>query len=340
VVHYVAPDHLGSTSVSHNTNTGSTGTLTFFPFGAERSRTGFVDTERTFTGQVSDGDTGLMFYNARYYDPVAGRFTQADTILADGPNRYTYVLNNPLARVDPTGRCSANPVERERCAADAKIQAAQPKASSATASIDQRSGFGQVSVNLFIMDDQVCWIICVEGDGRGFSDGAGIEQSRASIQVDFDKGTATVEFNYSCRTAAPSPLGVGCASSSPVSIATARSVHQYGAEVMYPATTTTKNSVSIVEGENSVFFYINGTVSVGLPGSPAIDGRLELYFNPDGSITAQQSGNGFPSYEVYQYNNGETNARLLQEERSHGDLIDGATGALFRFFLTCEGPLC
>jgi RHS repeat-associated protein len=103
VVHYVASDHLGSTSVSH-TNTGSTGTLTFFPFGAERSRSGFVDTDRTFTGQVSDGDTGLMFYNARYYDPVASRFTQADTILADGPNRYSYVLNNPLARVDPTGR--------------------------------------------------------------------------------------------------------------------------------------------------------------------------------------------------------------------------------------------
>jgi RHS repeat-associated protein len=104
VVHYVASDHLGSTSVSHNTSTGSTGTVTYFPFGAERSRTGFVDTERTFTGQVSDGDTGLMFYNARYYDPVAGRFTQADTILVDGPNRYSYVLNNPLNATDPTGR--------------------------------------------------------------------------------------------------------------------------------------------------------------------------------------------------------------------------------------------
>jgi RHS repeat-associated protein len=92
--------------VSHNTSTGSTGTVTYFPFGAERSRTGFVDTDRTFTGQVSDGDTGLMFYNARYYDPVAGRFTQADTILADGPNRYSYVLNNPLNATDPTGRCS------------------------------------------------------------------------------------------------------------------------------------------------------------------------------------------------------------------------------------------
>ena len=106
VVHYVSSDHLGSTSVSHNTSTGSTGTVTYFPFGAERSRTGFVDTDRTFTGQVSDAGTGLMFYNARYYDPVAGRFTQADTILADGPNRYSYVRNNPLARIDPSGNCS------------------------------------------------------------------------------------------------------------------------------------------------------------------------------------------------------------------------------------------
>ncbi len=43
-----------------------------------------------------------MYYNARYYDPTAGRFTQADTIL-DGLNRYTYVRNRPTNATDPTG---------------------------------------------------------------------------------------------------------------------------------------------------------------------------------------------------------------------------------------------
>jgi hypothetical protein len=54
-----------------------------------------------------------MFYNARYYDPVVGRFTQADTVL-DGTNRYTYVRNNPTRFTDPTGR-SAEEARRARC---------------------------------------------------------------------------------------------------------------------------------------------------------------------------------------------------------------------------------
>jgi hypothetical protein len=50
VVHYVSSDHLGSTSVSHNTDTGSTGKVTYFPFGADRSRTGFVGSPRFRVG--------------------------------------------------------------------------------------------------------------------------------------------------------------------------------------------------------------------------------------------------------------------------------------------------
>jgi RHS repeat-associated protein len=60
-----------------------------------------------YTGQRLDG-TGLMFYHARYYAPSLGRFIQADTIILnpDSPqdfNRYTYVRNNPLLYIDPTG---------------------------------------------------------------------------------------------------------------------------------------------------------------------------------------------------------------------------------------------
>jgi hypothetical protein len=49
-----------------------------------------------------------MFYNARYYDPGIGRFTQVDTIVPNmfnpqSLNRYTYVLNNPVKYIDPSG---------------------------------------------------------------------------------------------------------------------------------------------------------------------------------------------------------------------------------------------
>ena len=67
-------------------------------------------TKRSYTGQYLD-DSGLLFYNARYYDPGMGRFVSADTISPgkDDPqnrNRYSYTLNNPLIYIDPTGHCA------------------------------------------------------------------------------------------------------------------------------------------------------------------------------------------------------------------------------------------
>jgi RHS repeat-associated protein len=44
-------------------------------------RTGNVSqTKRNYTGQILDG-TGLLYYNARYYDPAIGRFISADTVV-------------------------------------------------------------------------------------------------------------------------------------------------------------------------------------------------------------------------------------------------------------------
>jgi hypothetical protein len=46
--------------------------------------------------------------NGRIYDPVIGRFLQADPIIqapgnAQSHNRYSYVMNNPLSFTDPSG---------------------------------------------------------------------------------------------------------------------------------------------------------------------------------------------------------------------------------------------
>jgi hypothetical protein len=51
---------------------------------------------------------GLYFYNARWYDPLLGRFTQPDSIVpqAGSPlawDRYSYVNNNPINYSDPSG---------------------------------------------------------------------------------------------------------------------------------------------------------------------------------------------------------------------------------------------
>ena len=54
---------------------------------------------------------GLMFYNARWYDPALGRFAQADSIIPKQSqgiqawDRYAYVNNNPVLKNDPSGHC-------------------------------------------------------------------------------------------------------------------------------------------------------------------------------------------------------------------------------------------
>src|SRR5690554_8183888 len=54
------------------------------------------------TGKEYDPDTGLYYFNARWYDQETGRFISEDPI-KDGVNWYTYAANNPLRSVDPTG---------------------------------------------------------------------------------------------------------------------------------------------------------------------------------------------------------------------------------------------
>jgi RHS repeat-associated protein len=66
-----------------------------------------MPTDIGFTAQRLDA-SGLMYYGARYYSPVIGRFVSADTIVPNAANpqawnRYTYVHNNPLVYIDPSG---------------------------------------------------------------------------------------------------------------------------------------------------------------------------------------------------------------------------------------------
>jgi RHS repeat-associated protein len=63
-----------------------------------------------------DIETGLDYFGARYFASTQGRFTSPDPLLSSGVpedpqswNRYSYVLNNPLALIDPDGLSSELP---------------------------------------------------------------------------------------------------------------------------------------------------------------------------------------------------------------------------------------
>ena len=61
-----------------------------------------------FTGKERDQETGLDYFEARYYGSALGRFTSPDPLgghLYDPQtlNKYAYVRNNPLSLTDPSG---------------------------------------------------------------------------------------------------------------------------------------------------------------------------------------------------------------------------------------------
>lgn len=128
-LNYILGDHLGSTSITVDADTGNKVETRYKPWGEVRFTTEdltepieeiTLPTRYTFTGQyshISDEATdlgaagfGLMFYNARWYDPVLGRMAQADSIVpggVQGLDRFAYVGNNPVRYTDPSGhRCS------------------------------------------------------------------------------------------------------------------------------------------------------------------------------------------------------------------------------------------
>jgi RHS repeat-associated protein len=59
------------------------------------------DDYRSFTGKDYDA-TGLIYFNARYYDPIVGRFVTEDPA-RNRLNWYAYCENDPVNLMDPTG---------------------------------------------------------------------------------------------------------------------------------------------------------------------------------------------------------------------------------------------
>ncbi len=119
-LYYLHVDHLGSTSVATDTSGNPISKQTYFAFGAMRTSERTSPTDYGFSGQRFDASSALMYYGARYYDPVLGRFIQADTVVpgAGNPqnlNRYSYVNNNPVRYTDPSGHRDCNPGVDPEC---------------------------------------------------------------------------------------------------------------------------------------------------------------------------------------------------------------------------------
>jgi RHS repeat-associated protein len=109
---FVHGDALGSPQVITDKQGTVMGSRRYSPFGERLDESGngtSIALKRDFTGHDLDIDTGLVNMRGRLYDPVLGRFLQADPPAMESPfegqglNRYAYVSNNPIVRTDPSG---------------------------------------------------------------------------------------------------------------------------------------------------------------------------------------------------------------------------------------------
>ena len=68
-----------------------------------------------YTGHLQDEDLGLTYMQARYYDPLIGRFYSNDPVgftNVHSFNRYAYANNNPYKYTDPDGKAAESYLNR------------------------------------------------------------------------------------------------------------------------------------------------------------------------------------------------------------------------------------
>src|SRR5205809_7384151 len=89
---YYHADGLGSVTSLSSAAGSIANTYTYDSFGKLTNSTGSLVNPFRYTARESDTETGLYYYRARYYDPVAGRFVSEDPLsLSVGLNFYKYV---------------------------------------------------------------------------------------------------------------------------------------------------------------------------------------------------------------------------------------------------------
>jgi RHS repeat-associated protein len=203
VVTYYLTDPQGSVLATTDDQGTITATREFRPYGAAASGDSVVDGVG-YTGHIGDDGTGLIYMQARYYSAEIGRFMSVDPI---GPapakveyfNRFSYVGNNPVNRIDPSGRYYCK--SEGGCT---QFDAAYAKLKDAAGAYSSHSSEGKAFAA----------VLGYYGDkGQNGSNGSvNIQEGRTSLgnpaEIGHNSltGTDTITFNFSSTSKLNTPL--------------------------------------------------------------------------------------------------------------------------------------
>lgn len=162
-VTYVYTDPQGTPLAEADASGNITATFDYAPYGSQVL--GTPPDGPGYTGHMNDPDTGLVYMQARYYDPAVGRFLSTDPV---GPspgntfnfNRYDYAGNNPVNNIDPNGKectgshitdgngnCASTGTSLAGSGSGATVQVKKPPPSVGSRIADVAIGVGKAIVN-------------------------------------------------------------------------------------------------------------------------------------------------------------------------------------------------
>ena len=121
---YYHQDHLGSSDVLTDADGGLLEEYAFYPYGHPRhtykseGSGKSLEANYLFTQKERDKESGLQYFEARYYAGYLGRFVSVDPLISEAPlmqltmlsqraivgNNYLYGAASPFKYVDPTGQ--------------------------------------------------------------------------------------------------------------------------------------------------------------------------------------------------------------------------------------------
>ncbi len=113
LLYFFHSNHIGSSTFLTDFSGQPYEYILYLPFGEllVNQKVGPYETPYKFTGKEQDPETDLTYFGARYYDAALGIWLGVDPLAEKYPaiSPFTYVFNNPIKYIDPTGMEGGDP---------------------------------------------------------------------------------------------------------------------------------------------------------------------------------------------------------------------------------------